>query len=260
MQGGNIVTDYFRPRDDSYNNHTSRTLEKYGNIRIKALYIRRKPIYKFIQKIIDFASNNISKLQYDKLFHLSLIAELITGELIIIEKNEVINVSKISSIHIQDSEEMKIIVDKHLTINRLLDNAKKHIGDKSFYEYDALKNNCQYFIRYLLKYNNLLTKKREKFLFQDLTKIIQSTPHWTHKGARLATDIAGTINKITGQGNDDEDLLVGGCKNCMNGIICKDLDNYKKKHENEDDDIIIEKWLKTKKGKEYIKIMRDLIE
>jgi hypothetical protein len=245
---GGGITDYLpesiKPRLDGYNNKSNRTISNLGNQKIKTLYIRRKPIYNMFQKVIDYASNGVSKNLQDKLFHLSLIAQLEDGQYVIMEKNEVVNIATISTPMEKGAELLKINVKKPVTLAEFLNKARLGVGDKKFFEYDGTNNNCQYFIGYLLKYNGLLTANRHKFFFQDITEILNNTPKWSHSLAKGATNIAASINKLTGEGNDLENIQ----KDAYNDL-CKCKGSGKKK---------IDKWIKSKKGKEYLNILNGL--
>jgi hypothetical protein len=229
-------------RLDGYNNISNRTISDYGNIPIKKLWIRRKPIFNILQKGIDIVSGGISKIQYDKLFHLSLIALLQNGIYIIMEKNEVVNVQPITNDN-ESQTEYKVVPlhNRRITVADLLMNARNHVGDKTFFEYDAFHNNCQYFIGYLLKYSHLLTPKLQEFFFQDLDKIIKNTPGWIQSAAKIATNTAATWNKISGAGKEQHE----------NNML-KDIVKYKKTYKGDD---CLRDWIKTKNAKKHMKIL-----
>ena len=89
------------------------------------------------KSIVD--SRKASKLPYDKLYHLSLIATLKNGKNVLIEKNEVINFEMTG---VRDNAESKMVRlnGKKLTLNILMANTKKYMGSK-FLPYSS------YFVR-----------------------------------------------------------------------------------------------------------------
>ena len=87
--------------------------------------------------------------QYDKLFHLALIATVQTPQgdkNAVLEKNATINISTSYKTN-SDTEVMDVpLGNKQLTIKSLLDNTLSQIGNKRFFLYDAFTTNCQQFI------------------------------------------------------------------------------------------------------------------
>lgn len=205
----NKVKQFFSPRLDDYNNTTKKNIKMYGDIPIKDIFIYRTPLPSIINTVLKIVSlGQFQQLQaqygFDKFYHLALVLRLQNNKNIIVEKNEVINVSdsyktnsKTENIKIEDYEPDSI------TLNELLQNAREKVGDdKVFFGYDPLTNNCQYFIRYLLQSSELYTPEAEKFLFQDISQIAQKLNPITRKIMRGTTDLAAVVNKITGKGKN----------------------------------------------------------
>ena len=170
------VGEFFKPRLDNYNNKSKKTIEQYGNIPIKQMFISRTPVGKMLNTLINFVSlgkwNELkSKYSFDKLFHLSLVARLESGKDIILEKNEVVNISPDYKVY-KDTESLDIPFTGEMTINKILETARKNVGNKTFFDYDAFSNNCQFFIKYLLEGQGLYSQKAKDFLFQDLKDIL----------------------------------------------------------------------------------------
>jgi hypothetical protein len=207
-EGYKKVKEYFSPNLKDFNNVSKRTLTDYGNKEIIKLSIYRTPISSILEGVINFISlgkwNEMKrKYSFDKLFHLALVAtvKLPGGQMknIIIEKNEVVNVST-SYQTSQDTEIMEIRLPTNIKYNvfSMLDRTKNTIGPLKFFSYDAFRNNCQFFIYYILSVNNLMNPTYKNFLFQDLTEIIKGLPSYIGKVARFTTDTAATFNKIIG--------------------------------------------------------------
>lgn len=198
------VKNYFKPRLDGYNNISKKTLEQYGNMPIKQLFILRTPISGGLNKVINFVSLGKwdelkKKYAFDSLFHLSLVALLENGKNIIIEKNDVVNISPEYKMY-PTSETVDIPIGNDLTINKILDTARTKIGDNTFFSYDAFKNNCQFFIRYLLEGQNLYSEQAKNFLFQDLENIYNELPSYVPKVMKGATTMGAIVDKILGRG------------------------------------------------------------
>lgn len=238
------VSKVFSTRLDDYNNTTKETLRKYGDMNIDNLMIYRTPVNSMIDKALNiFSFGKFAEMKkkygFDEFFHLALVAQ-VKGKNVIIEKNEVINVS--TSYNTNDrTETMKVEMKrKPLTINQLLNATREKQTPDDYFSYDAFNNNCQMFIRALLRNVDLYTKDIDGFLFQNVENLIKEMPTLA-KVAKTATDIGAWFNKITGQGgyvdmfgkyypdtagyyfnrNKQQPILMGnGCKYCsiMKGL------------------------------------------
>jgi hypothetical protein len=202
----NKVRKYFSPRLDDYNNTTKKYIQLYGDIPITEMYVYRTPLDSILNTAINalsFGQWNKLKAEYgfDKFYHLALVLRLQNNKNIIVEKLDVVSVS---DSYKTNSKTENIKVDNYkggLTLNTLLNNARTKLNnDKLFFGYDPLTNNCQYFIRYLLEYNDLYTPEINNFLFQDISQLVKKLNPITKKIMKGTTDLSATINKITGKG------------------------------------------------------------
>jgi hypothetical protein len=198
------VKEFFSPNLSSYNNATNRALVAYGNKPIESLSIYRKPITEFFNTILNTVSaGKWSQLRrkygFDAMFHLSLVAKVRdVNDLICIEKLDRVSVSK----DLSEGEGLEIfpipLHGKQFTIFEMLEKARAEVGDKKFFEYDAFRNNCQWFISYLLKGQGLYGEREKEFVFQDISSIVAELPSYVTDFQRGVTDITATFNKITG--------------------------------------------------------------
>lgn len=206
MQNDNIDGAGFFDVKYDYTNVVKETLNKYGMDQIKKIRVSREPLSSKIQQALELV-NKQSKEKYDELFHLSLIVTVQYRDLLI-EKNE--------TIEIEDNFKMKstrTLIDvpmngKQITLNKLMENTLNGMGPEKYFEYNAWLNNCQSFVSSILKYNGLLTPELQKFIMQDLTQIVETTPWLARKFADFVTHTAGWFKKITGKGiNIDEPIF-----------------------------------------------------
>ena len=200
----NIEGDGFFSLKMDYDNIVKEVLEKYGNDPIISLKIMRKPLSDKIQYALKFASTKASQV-YDTLFHLGLIATIKHEnheKSFLIEKNETIEITP--DFKMSDKMELMDVPlhGKQITINELMSNTLNGMGPEKFHHYNAWTNNCQVFVDNILKYNNLLTPQMHKFLFQDLTQVIEHTPWLARKFTNFVTDTASWFRKITGRGKE----------------------------------------------------------
>ena len=187
-------------------------LHKYGNLPIQAMTIRRDPIGSLINGAINAIT--LGKFDpakkannFDKLFHLSMECYLNPKELdrsmrVIVEKNEVINITPTDRQKSKDSEQMRVNMNmaKTNTLNSILDQAKTAMGD-NFFLYDGFKNNCQDFIWNIVQANGQMTPELDKFIKQDVVGVAEQLPSYTAPVMNAITDLGGLVNTaIHGQG------------------------------------------------------------
>jgi hypothetical protein len=199
------VKEFFSPNLSSYNNATNRALVAYGNKPVESLTIYRKPVPEIFSSVfntVSFGKWNQLRRQYgfDTFFHLSLVAKVRDmNDLISIEKLDRISVSTNVPEPGDGLETLSIpLHGAQFTILEMLEKARAEVGDKTFFEYDGFRNNCQYFISYLLKALGLYGEKEKGFVFQDISKIVEGLPSYVTSFQRGVTDLSATLNKITG--------------------------------------------------------------
>lgn len=186
-------------------------LAKYGNGQVYSLTIYREPIKSYIDNVLNILSiggwnKAKQQLNYDKMFHLSMIASLSmpNGDKaqVKIEKNEVINITPTFSLP-TNAESMPVPVPCCFTLNQMLDTAKQQVGN-SFFTYDAFSNNCQVFILNILRANGLVNPTIENFVSQKAEQLVSQLPEHIPAVASLATNLAGFWNRITkGEGQPE---------------------------------------------------------
>lgn len=171
-----------------YSPSSKRNLELFGNFEITGMTIGRHPL---ISPVTWLANHLTVGEPYDKLFHLFLVVNTSQGSLLI-EKNEVINIAQFHGFK-QGDETMIISNFPRVTINQLLENTRRRMGDDNFFSYQASSNNCQVFILNILEANNIHSGK--EFILQDTGSIFKNHPE-LRKTANTITDIAGRANVL----------------------------------------------------------------
>ena len=198
-------------------------LQQYGDSRIIAMEVRRTPLSRVLMSALNVAS--FGKLQqnnpYDTLFHLSLVVKLDTGDTLLIEKNEVINMS-LNPIVVTNTESKEVPLLGFLTVNDLLKNTRERMGQQYFI-YSARNQNCQDFIANILIANGLDTPELLDFIKQDSIKIFGDMVRF-RKVANTITDIAGRINVITQGHGEGLELITGRSISHHNGLANIELE------------------------------------
>ncbi len=166
-------------------------LEKNGDMVVSDLKIRRATIGSAINSALGLITGGKweeakAKYGYDKLFHLSLV---VNGS-VVVEKNAVVNVGPVDEV----SGAEYFAVGGSGTLRELLENCRKGMGDAAFFTYDAFTNNCQVFIRDVLRYNGLLTRRAQEFLFQDVSELVEELPGYTAGMAKAITTLGALFD------------------------------------------------------------------
>ena len=219
----NRVKDVSLGIRDDYPPDVRKVLAQYGEGTVTDLLIRREPIQSFINKALNFISlgtwNKARKeLNYDKLYHLSLIATLQMPDgsqaRLMVEKNEVINITPNFSMR-GAMEMITVPVPCCITFRQMMDKAQQLQGAR-FFRYDAFTNNCQMFIMSILDANDLTTSEVKAFVLQDVDSLLRKVPTYVSPFARALTNVAGLFNvALKGRGACcGECAPIGGCTKC----------------------------------------------
>ncbi len=176
---------------ERYSTKVKNIMSQYGNIPIKSGVVTRTPIWGSLKKILYVITAGQSVKAHDEYFHLSVILTLEDNNKISIEKNAVINMDLNNFPEInKDTQYINIPNIQGHTINNLMENGRKALGNKKWFIYRPFEENCQHFIVWLLKGSNLLTTQLNDFIYQDMKKIIESVPSWVKKISDIVFDIA----------------------------------------------------------------------
>jgi len=208
---GNYYKAVTEGRDD-YSPKVRALLKKYGNEVIVSAAIVRNPVQSALIEVMNVVSlgqfkKNLNDSPYDKLFHLQLDFTLASGRKLRVEKVEVINMDE-GHTNKSDGEVQPITpIPENLTLNMMMDNAKKLMGGKYFL-YSAKDNNCQDFLMAILQGSNMgnaedyaFTKQNTKDMFKGLDSL--------RKISNTLTDLGATINvATTGAGLNSESAII----------------------------------------------------
>lgn len=177
-------------------------LKQVGNEKVTSLTVERSPIS--IGRVINWLTlgyydKAVQETQYphDKMFHLRLI---INGKYIV-EKNQVLKFAPVETVSLK--EMMKVPLPKKFdkTINDMLDTTKKNIGDKRFTSYSAKYQNCQLFVKDILKSNGLLNPDLNSFIVQNTKKFFEAFPKFFTRLVKRITNTSARIDRlIEGEG------------------------------------------------------------
>lgn len=198
------VKDLVVGRED-YPYDQQRLISKYGNDIVTHIRVGRTPLPSTITKLLNLVTfggfqKMIDKSPYDDLFHLFCIISLDSGVDILVEKNQAINMKRVSgyrSYNPKGSEYIDINVRNGLSFTELLNNTRKIMG-RDFFNYHPTNNNCQDFIVSLLSGSGILSNDAKDFIKQNVTSIFTKYPR-TRKLMATLTKI-GTAADVVSKG------------------------------------------------------------
>jgi len=158
-----------------FNNESQKILDKYGNSKISKIYLIRQPFNKYI----SFILNILTGYQYNQRlaeskdyfpYHVFTMFEIKKGKkrkLLLVEKNNYINVSE--NFYIRNIQEtLTINVNrKGYTLNSILNTTQKRMGIQKFFNWHPYKNNCHEFTKEILVTINKYNEFYKEFIFRD---------------------------------------------------------------------------------------------
>jgi len=198
-QGVGDIINKILPTRENFPPKVRKIIKDNGDKKIKALIVGRTPVNSTIQTLLNVVTlgqlkQKEKEMGYDNLYHLFMIVELDSGTNILVEKNSVVNMKKVSKSY-GGNDKIVIPVNKDITFGDMIDNAVKAVG-KSIYLYDAVNNNCQVFINNLLKNSGLGVAEANKFILQDIEDVLSTSPKYTTIIAKLATDASAKVDRL----------------------------------------------------------------
>ena len=195
----------------NFSNKIKSILKQYGNQKILALRIGRRPINSMVEKAFNIISmgkweENRKKYYYDTLFHLFLIITLDDDTVISFEKNSIVTMNENDgrcSMPNVECIELEYLQNS-ITLNDLVMKPLDRIGKNKYFVYSPFSQNCQIFISDILKTFNLYNSKAGEFVYQDISEIVKRLPFYIKYTAKAFTDADATVSKIIGAGTKPE--------------------------------------------------------
>ena len=108
------------------------------------------------------------------------------------KKNAEIDIKEVNSIqNVNQLNMLNIVIPSNLSVNELLNNTREKIGDRLFFDYDGIKNNCQDFLFNLLNTNGFDSSNptMKSFIKQDLVKLSKNLSQTSKKIMNTLTNL-----------------------------------------------------------------------
>lgn len=202
---------FFRKLD--FSNKNKKILKKYGDEKIVALRVGRRPINSMVEKAFNLISLGKwdtlrKKYYYDKLFHLFLILTLEDGTKLSLEKNDIVNMEENDGRCSQKNVECLELEyqQNSISVDELVKKPLNRIGKEDYFIYDPFKLNCQIFIKSILETFGLYDNNTKNFVYQDIKDIVKELPFYVKWSGKAVTDIGAFSKKISGAGHQKEDI------------------------------------------------------
>lgn len=175
----NVLNDIYYS-NYGYNKKSIELLKKYGEYKIKNIYLIKNPINKLSILLLNLLTfygyntklNNLNQHLKKKYIphHISIMIEIKiknNTKFLCIEKTSNVNISE--NIHLDNNKIIKKIniENKQISIDHILKETQNRIGDNTFFNWSIYKNNCSIFIKELLITLDLCNNKNMKFINQD---------------------------------------------------------------------------------------------
>lgn len=174
----NVVNDIYYS-NHGYNKKSRDLLKKYGDYKIKNIYLIKNPISKMNELLLNLITfygynkklNDLNMQLKEKYIphHISVMIEIKNNKntkWIWIEKTSYVNISEI--IHFNKEKIIKKIniKNKDISLNDILQKTQNRIGNNKFFNWSIYQNNCSIFIQELLITLDLYNKDNMEFINQ----------------------------------------------------------------------------------------------
>jgi hypothetical protein len=196
-----------------FSNKIKKILKKYGDEKIVAIRVGRRPISSMVEKAFNLISLGKwdklrKKYYYDKLFHLFLIITLEDGTKLSFEKNDIVNMEENDSrCSLKNVDCIELEYQQNsISVNDLVKKPLDRIGKKDYFIYSPFSQNCQIFIKAILETFGLYNKKADEFVYQDIRDIVKELPFYVKWSGKAVTDTTAFAKKISGAGHKKEDI------------------------------------------------------
>lgn len=177
------------------------TLKKYQDNTIKSIKVVREPLEKAVNMFANVLTagkfNEVAKQQGEAgFFHLYALLELDDGTTLLYERNERPVLSASGKVPGAKAESVSAS-GKNIKLGDFIQKSIDGSGGLDKYvRYHPLEANCQDFLIASFKANGILTGELQKFIKQDLTKLIEEAPTFGKILAEKATSLAGKAREV----------------------------------------------------------------
>lgn len=169
-------------------------VKRYGNLKLLDVTVLRVPVNKMLLGILNVLPGTNVK---GTLYHLFQVLHLETEKYLRLDKDEVVKIEELSRSEFmqlrKDFESMTVQSSSLITFKEYVEKAE-NVGGLDFWRYDAIKCNCQVFVKDCLRGSGLWSSEIEKFVLQ--TEVGGMFSSGTKHFMNAVTDTAGTARQL----------------------------------------------------------------
>jgi len=193
-----VITDTIKDVSTQFPPQVRNILMKHGNHKITNIKLCKEVVSENTEYLLKALAGAQTweeakkKHGFDKFYHLFMIVTMENGSQLHIEKNEVIRIS-------ENPRPCPNALDlgappQPITVSEMLNRTKDRIGERDFFTYDPLGNNCQNFVNQLLRTMGLYNETAKNFVYQDIKGLREDLPGYTRFLAKGLTDVGAFFN------------------------------------------------------------------
>lgn len=203
MSRGKGVVDFTNYLSGNRPQFLSLVMKRFGDLPIVEITLYRKPVSGMLQKIFNWTNKGQweqekKRLNYDDVFHLSMVVKLSNGVGVMMEKSYRVMIKIMPKNYVMDGERMTISKVSS-TFNKMVLNFEDIMRKKGLspYIYNAITNNCQIFILHLIRGAGINDPQAETFIKQDTDNLLGDK---LASVSKVSTDLAGAVGSLLGTG------------------------------------------------------------
>jgi hypothetical protein len=177
------------------------TVEEFGAQPIKYIMLCKSPVQKFVSMALGAVSEGkfqqeMGKLGYDEMYHLYMLCFLENHKIVAVEKNQTINIQVADESYFDPKSSFEITLSKPLTLGEMLNQTLGYMGTDAYFSYDGKENNCQVYLRSILRANEISNPEAEAFIMQDTRQIFNQLPGYVRDVSRTVTDLGALYDHV----------------------------------------------------------------
>ncbi len=190
-----------------YNDFTNKVFEflkKHQNEKVVYIEMWRTPVPSYLTGFLNMISlgafnKELESKPYDTIFHLACYMKTNKGTRFILEKNEVISITKNPKKERTTETLFVSNTEQPISLFKMIEKTKNAMGDKRFFGYSARDNNCMDFQIEFLRANGSLTPEIQKWVKQD-TKSLFGDGSFLRKLSNSVTETGARVDALMGMG------------------------------------------------------------
>ena len=199
--GGTIDGEGVFDMDQGLPSDSKRVYDRYRLDEIKAIQLRREPVARAIEGALHLVSlgkwfSAKDGANIDKFFHLSSVWTMADGTRLMVEKNEVINISH----HVKDpspeTEFEQLNVKDGIYMEKVFEGMERELGKDRLFVYDAFSANCQDFMLAVANHAGHPSMVQIRWIKQPVDVLMSGLPSFVQPFAKILTNVGNKVQQL----------------------------------------------------------------